>query len=166
MAINMILLITDSTNGPECATALDSSAHAKTELVSDLQAAMNRLREKEYSAVVIDDALANLPSSKLDVLFKHLGTAVPVFINLGISRKDRVVRDVMTALKRLEQEKDQARRSVEGELRSQLKGDLTGILLSAQQALDLPALPGAAATKLKDVCELANRMRMRLSTAP
>ena len=163
---DMILLITNSSNGADCARALSAAAHVKAELASDAQAAMHHLRENEYSAIVIDDAAANVSSSQLDVLFKHLGTAVPVFVNLAISRKDRVVRDVTTALNRLEQEKDLARRSVEWELRSQLKGDLTGILLSAQQALDLPALPGPAATKLKHVCELADRMRMRLSTAP
>ncbi len=160
----MILLITNSANGPDCARALSSAAHAKAEIASDLQSAMNRLREGEYSAVVIDDAIANVSPSQLDVLFKHLGTAVPVFVNLGISRKERVVRDVVTAIKRLEQEKELARRSVEWELRSQLKSDLTGILLSAQQALDIPTLPGPAATKLKSVCELADRMRTRLST--
>lgn len=160
----MILLIADSVNGPECARALSSASQAKAELAADLHVAMNRLRENEYSAVVIDDGIANSSPSQLDILFKHLGTAVPVFVNLGISRKERVVRDVVTAMKRLEQEKELARRSVEWELRSQLKSDLTGILLSARQALDVPTLPGAAATKLKNVCELADRMRLKLST--
>ncbi len=161
----MILLITNSVNGPECARALSSASQAKAELASDLHAALNRLRENEYSAVVVDDGIANASPTQLDVLFKHLGTAVPVFVNLGISRKERVVRDVVAAMKRLEQEKSLARRSVEWELRSQLKSDLTGILLSAQQALDMPTLPGAAVNKIKNVCELADRMRTRLSTA-
>ncbi|HEY5164284.1 MAG TPA: hypothetical protein VII81_14840 [Terriglobales bacterium] len=162
----MILLITASANGPECAKALLATAHAKTEVAPDIRTALNRLRENEYTAVVIDESMADASASQLEVVFKHLGTAVPVFVNLGISRKDRVVRDVVTALRRVEQEKSFARRSVEWELRSQLKGDLTGILLSAQQALDVPTLPSAAETKLKSVCELADRMRIRLSTAP
>ena len=162
----MILLITASANGPECARALLAAAHAKTEVAPDIRTALNRLRENEYTAVVIDESMADASASQLEVVFKHLGTAVPVFVNLGISRKDRVVRDVVTALHRVEQEKSFARRSVEWELRSQLKGDLTGILLSAQQALNVPTLPSAAETKLKSVCELADRMRTRLSTAP
>jgi hypothetical protein len=162
----MILLITASANGPECARSLLATAHAKTEVAPDIRTALNRLRENEYTAVVIDESMADASASQLEVVFKHLGTAVPVFVNLGISRKDRVVRDVVTALRRVEQEKSFARRSVEWELRSQLKGDLTGILLSAQQALDVPTLPSAAETKLKSVCELADRMRIRLSTAP
>jgi len=162
----MILLITSSANGPDCARALLSASRLKTEVAPDLHAALNRLREDEYTAVVVDDNVASASASQLEVLFKHLGTAVPVFVNLAISRKDRVVRDVLTALHRVEQEKTLARRSVEWELRSQLKGDLTGILLAAQQALDVPTLPGPAVSKLKNVCELANRMRTRLSSAP
>jgi hypothetical protein len=162
----MILLITASANGPECAKALVSAARAKTEIARDLLTALNRLRENEYTAVVIDESMTDASGKQLEVLFKHLGTAVPLFVNLGISRKERVVREVVTALQRLEQEKTLARRSVEWELRSQLKGDLTGILLSAQEALETPTLPGSAAAKLKSVCELADRMRTRLSTAP
>ena len=160
----MILLITTSANGPECARTLASASHMKAELAPDLQTALAQLRENEYTAVVIDDNVANVGLSQLDVLFKHLGTAVPLFVNLGISRKERVVQDVATALRRLEQEKESARRSVEWELRSELKGDLTGILLSAQQALEVPTLPAPAAAKLKNVCELADRMRARLAS--
>src|SRR4051812_49322978 len=131
----MILLITASANGPECAKALVSAARLKAEVARDLLTALNRLRENEYTAVIIDESMTDGSGKHLEVLFKHLGTAVPVFVNLGISRKERVVRDVVTALRRLEQEKTMARQSVEWELRSQLKGDLTGILLSAQEAL-------------------------------
>ena len=159
----MILLITASANGPECVKALVSATHAKAEVARDLLTALQRLRESEYTAVVIDESMGEASSKQLEVVLKHLGAAVPVFVNLGISRNDRVVRDVVMALQRLEQEKALARRSVEWELRSQLKGDLTGILLSAQEALETPTLPGPAATKLKSVCELADRMRTRLS---
>lgn len=162
----MILLVTSSASGTECAKAIAAAAHAKTEVAPDLLAAVNRLRETEFTAVVLDESMASASAAQLEAVFKHLGTAVPVFVNLGISRKDRLVRDVMTALRRVEQEKNLARRSVEWELRSQLKGDLTGILLSAQQALQTHALPSAVEAKLKNVCELADRMRTRLSAAP
>ena len=161
----MILLVTTSANGPECARALLGASRVKTEVAPDVQTAVNRLRECEYTAVVIDDNVANASPSQLDILFKHLGTAVPVFVNLGISRKERVARDVVAAVRRLEQEKQVARRSVEWELRSELRGDVGGILLSAQQALELPALPCAAVAKLKNVCELADRIRTRLSAS-
>lgn len=161
----MILLVTASANGPECARALNSAAHSKTDLAVDLRTALNHLRESEYTAVVLDESMPDASGSQMEVLFKHLGTAVPVFVNLGVARRDRIVRDVTTALRRVDQEKSCARVSVEWELRSQLKADLTGILLSAQQALSVPALPSLAEAKLKSVCELADRMRVRLTAS-
>lgn len=161
----MILLITASVNGSECARALNSAANGKTEVVSDVRTAINHLRETEYSTVVIDESMTETPANQVDVLLKHLGTAVPVFVNMAISRKERVVRDVVTALRRVEQEKALAKRSVESELRNELKSDLTGILLSAQQAMSVALLPTAAEAKMKMVCELADRMKMRLSAA-
>lgn len=162
----MILLITASVNGAECASALDSSAPKPTQIAPDIRTAIDRLRKSEYSAVVIDESMAETAAAQIDVLLKHLGTAVPVFVNMAISRKERVVRDVVTALRRVQREKDLARRSVEWELRNQLKADLTGILLSAQQALTVSTLPNAAEAKMKTVCELADRMKVRLSLAP
>ena len=161
----MVLLITDSASGAECARMLSSATHAKTEVAPDMRTALHRLREKEYRAVVLDDSMTATGSSQLDVLQKHLGMAVPVFVNFAISAKERVVRDVAMALRRVENEKQFARRSVEWELRSQLKADLTGILLSAQQALGTEGLPDQAEGKLKNVCELAERMRLRLTAA-
>lgn len=161
----MILLITASENAADCARVVLGTTHVKTAVAPDVQSALHRLRENEYAAVVIDENTGG-PPSQLEVLFKHLGTAVPVFVNLAISSKDRIARDITSALRRVEQEKLLARRAVEWELRSELKSDLTGILLSAQQALDVPALPGAAAAKLKSVCELADRIKARLSSGP
>jgi len=161
----MILLITASVNGPECARALLAASHTRTEVAPDTRAALNLLRENEYSAVVIDESISDAPAAQMEVLLKHLGTAVPVFVNLAISRKERIARDVATALRRVEQERVLARRAVEWELRSQLKADLTGIILFAQQAIATGELQTTAEAKIKTVCELAERMRLRLSSA-
>jgi hypothetical protein len=159
----MILLITASLHGHDCAVALLAASRTKLQLAPDLRTALHHLRQSEYSAVVIDESLGEAGTAQLDVVIKHLGTAVPVFVNLAVSRTQRVVRDVVAALHRVEQERSIARRAVEWELRGQLKCDLTGILLSAQQALAVPELPGAAQMKLRSVCEMADRMRVRLA---
>ena len=158
----MNLLITSSSQARECARILLSTLHAKTEIAPDFHGALNRLRQEEFSTVVIDECTVDAAPGQVDVLLKHLGTAVPVFVNLGISRSDRVARDVTFALRRVEQERVVARHSAECELLSQIKGDLTGILLSAEQALSCPGIPEASKGKLKTVCELATRMRVRL----
>lgn len=158
----MILLITSSAHGQSCAKALLASTRIKTELVLDVCTALNRLRKDNFSTVVLDESMLDSSAKQIDVLLKHLGTAVPVFVNLAISRTDRVVRDVLLALRRVDQERVLARKAVEWELRSELKGELTGILLWTEQAMAVPSLPAAAESKLKSVFELAERMRSRL----
>ena len=165
MCGSMILLVTGSAHGQECAKALLAATRIKTELAPDIRTALNRLREDSFSAVVLDESLTEISGNQIETLLKQLNTAVPVFVNLAISRMERVSRDVVAALRRVEQERSIARKAVEWELRSQLKGELTGILLWTQQALSVPALPAAAETKLKSVYELADRMRTRLGAA-
>jgi hypothetical protein len=78
---------------------------------------------------------------------------------------ERVVRDVQGALQRAEQERRLARHAAEFDIGGQLRTELTGILLSTQQALETPALPAAAEAKLKTVFEMADRIRTRLGVA-
>ena len=158
----MILLITNSSHGQECAKALLAATRIKTEFASDIRTALTRLSDHEFTAVVIDESLLEPSAKSLDMLVKHLGRAIPIFVNLAVSRMERVVRDVQAALRRAEQERSMARHAVESELRSQLKGELTGILLWTQQALETPALPSVAESKLKSVYEAADKMRARL----
>lgn len=161
----MILLITTSSQRQECAKALLAATHTRVELAPDIRTAMTRLREQEFSAVVVDESLLEPSAKALDVLVKHMGRAVPVFVNLAVSRMERVIRDVQAALRRADQERSMARLAVESDLRSQLRGEITGILLWTQQALETPALPAAAEAKLKSVYEVADRMRTRLGVS-
>ncbi|MGA1999005.1 MAG: hypothetical protein ABSG52_03345 [Terriglobales bacterium] len=161
----MILLITNSTHGQECAAALLAATRIKTVLAPDIRTALASLRNQEFSAAVIDESLLEPSAKSIDMLVKHLGRAVPVFVNLAVSRMERVVRDIQAALQRAEKERSMARLAVEFDLRSELRGELTGILLWTQQALELPALPAAAESKLKSVYEVADRMRGRLGVA-
>ena len=161
----MILLITNSTHGQECSTSLLAATRTKTVLAPDIRTALAQLRDQEFSAVVIDESLLEPSAKSIDMLVKHLGRAVPVFVNLAVSRMERVVRDIQAAMNRAEQERSMARIAVEFELRGQLRGELTGILLWTQQALELPALPAAAESKLKSVYETADKMRERLGVA-
>ncbi len=53
----MILLITPSARGPECAATLKDSTGNETHWAANLQQAVAWLREQTYSAVVIDQFL-------------------------------------------------------------------------------------------------------------
>jgi hypothetical protein len=103
----------------------------------------------------------DLADGKLELLLKRIEPAMPVFVNLGISRSDRAVRDVLTALRRAEQEREAALTVVQTELRGQLRSELTAILLTSQQLLSAD-LPHPLEGKVRSMLEVAQRMRTRL----
>jgi hypothetical protein len=90
--------------------------------------------------------------------------AVPVYVTLAISSAQRVVRDVKTTLRRHEESRLIAIRAAESLLRTELRGAVTGILLSTELALRAPDLPREAADKMRSVCQLASDIRSRLET--
>jgi len=160
----MILLITASDRGPELARAIQNSAREETELATNTRTVLELLRRREYSAVVIDESLIDLADGKLETLLTRLEPAMPVFINLAISRSDRVIRDVMTALRRAGQERAAALNAAQAELRGQLRSELTAILLTSEQLLS-SRLPSPLEGKVRSVLEVAQRMRTRLDPA-
>ncbi len=158
----MILLITNSNRGQECAGALQDAVGEKVELVDSVRIASGLLRQNEYSALIIDQALLDAEPMTADVLLQHAGMGMPVYVNFGVSTSDRIVREVKAALKRCLQERQIAMKAAESQLRNELKDDITGILLASQLALSVRGLPTAAQAKIKSVCDLAQRMRSRL----
>jgi hypothetical protein len=161
----MILLITPSARGPECAIALKDTTGFETEWAESLQQALSRLREQCYSAVVIDQFLVESEPTESDQLIEHLDTAFPVYLNFAVSGMERLVREVRSALHRRKREEMQARRSVEQQFRSEMCESLTAMLLSCELAMAVPDVPGAAAEKILAVDNLAREMRQRLGAA-
>jgi signal recognition particle GTPase len=160
----MILLITPSARGPQCAVTLTESTGNETHWAENLQQAMARLREQTYSAVVIDQFILENEPAESDQVLEHLDTAFPVYINFGVSGMERLVREVRSALHRRKREETQARRSVEQQFRSEMGESLTSMLLSCELAMSVPGVPGTAAEKIRAVDNLAREMRLRLGT--
>ena len=158
----MILLITPSARGPECAATLKDATGFETEWMESLQQALARLREQCYSVVVIDQFLVESEPTESDQLVEHLDTAFPVYVNFAVSGMERLVREVRSALHRRKREESQARRSVEQQLRSEMCESLTAMLLSCELAMAVPDVPGPAAEKIQAVDNLARDMRVRL----
>ena len=100
MTEDMILLITPSSRGQECAQALLATTSLPTHVASTLQAAVAKLREQEYLAVVIDQCLMEVEPDEGELMLQHLGSAFPVYVNCAISGIERVVREVRSALSR------------------------------------------------------------------
>jgi len=161
----MILLITPSVRGKECASALQEATATGTDWAENLQQAAIRLRNQSFSAVVIDQFLLDTEPDDADHTLQHLGAAIPIYINFAISGMERVVREVRTALHRRQREETVARRSAEAELRSELRETVTAMMLSCELALGVPNLPGAAAEKIRSIDGLARDLSARLGVS-
>jgi hypothetical protein len=159
---SMILLITPSARGRECAAAVKADTGRETHWAENLQQAVFRLREEIYSAVVLDQFLLENEPAESDQVLEHLGTAFPVYLNFAISGMERLLREVRSALHRRQREEAQARRSVEDQIRSEVCESLTAMLLSCELAMAVPEVPAPAAEKIRLIDNLARDMRVRL----
>lgn len=142
--------------------ALQKSFSNRLEGAGSIRAALSRLRQKEFSAVILDQNLVDSDPTALETLVQHFGRATPVYVNLALHSTDRVVREVRMALARREVEQGIAARAAAATLGNELRNAVTGILLSTQLALQSTSLPEDAQSKLRTVCELAESMRSRL----
>jgi len=97
---SMILLITPSARGQECAATLKEATGNETHWAENLQQAVARLREQTYSAVVIDQFILENEPAESDQVLEHLDTAFPVYINFAVSGMERLVREVRSAFQR------------------------------------------------------------------
>ena len=161
----MVLLVTTSSRAKECAAAIERGTGHKTHVVTSVPAAVSKLEAAEYDGLAIDQSLLEADFRALDTLLNHAGMAMPLYINLALHCVDRVVRETQVALRRAEQEKALALRSARRLVGSQLRGEVTGILLNSELALRQKSLPTEAAEKIQSVRELAEKMRARLEQA-
>jgi signal recognition particle GTPase len=158
----MILLITPSGRGQECAETLKDATGNETHWAENLQQGLARLREQAYRAVVIDQFLMENEPAESDQMLQHLGTAFSVYLSFAVSGKQRLLREVRSALHRRRREETQARRSVEQQMRSEMFESLTAMLLSSDLAMAVPEVPAPAAEKIRMIDDLARDMRQRL----
>src|ERR1700687_3325984 len=100
----MILLVTSSARAPECAAALAKATGERVVVAESLSRANTFLRAECYLAVVLDQYLLEAESGEVEATLAHLGTAIPVQVNLGISGMERLVREVREAVQRRERE--------------------------------------------------------------
>jgi hypothetical protein len=161
----MILLVTASSRAKECAAALEQGTGHKTHVASSVPQAVSKMQTAEYEGLAIDQSLLESDFRALDTLLNHCVTAVPLYINLALHSTDRVVREVLVALRRSEKEKLLATRSAEQVLRNQLRSEITGILLNSELALRQQSISADVAEKIKSVRDLAEKMRSQLRIA-
>jgi len=161
----MILLVTPSERAFECATALTESIGERVVVAENLVHATSLLRAECYLAVVLDQYLLEAEPYQAETMIEHIGTAIPVQLNLAISGIDRLVREVRAAISRRQRDEARARQAVIAKLRGELNGTVTALLLSSELGLEAPGLPPAAAEKLGTVHELVQKLRTQLESA-
>ncbi len=158
----MILLITPSASGAQCAESLHAATSQDVQWASTLQQAATRSREQSYSAAVIDQFLLETEPEESDQMIEHLGTAFPVYVNFGVSNIERVLRDVRSALHRRKREELAARRAIAAQMQCDLRETVTAMLLSCELAMSVPNLPDFASEKIRTIDTLARELRLRL----
>ncbi len=160
----MILLITPSARGSECATALQVAAGQPVYLSPSLQEAAALLRSQEYEAVVLDQGLLDADPEQSEVVLQHVATAIPIYVNCAISNKERIVREVSAALRRWEREKSTARKAAKQALLAELHEPLTALLLECELLLSVPH-PSSTNQKIQTLDRLAREIADRLGMA-
>jgi hypothetical protein len=161
----MILLITSLAKAQDCAKALQEVTNEPVQVAPTLHQALTHLQAEEFSAVVLDQLLLDAEPDNVETIFKHMGTAVPVYSNFAISGIERVSRELRSAVHRRKRELLIARQEAEQDLRNQLRSTITALLLSCEMALGIPNLPMLAETKMRAVDALAKEMRAKLGVA-
>ncbi len=158
----MILLITPSARGQQCADALNAATGLATHWAQNLQQAATRLREQTFIAVVIDQFLVETEPEESDQIIEHLDTAFPVYVNFAVTGLERLVREVRSALHRRKREEFAARRAVAQQMHSEMRETLTALLLSCELAMSVPEIPVPAAEKIRAVNDFARELRLQL----
>ena len=160
----MILLISCVAKAQDCAQTLQEATHEPVIVCASLQEAITQLKEKEFSAVVFDLLLLDAQPDEGETVLKHMGSAVPVYLNFAITGTTRAAREVRWALQRRKREVLAAKSEAQQGLRHELNDTLTALLLSCQMALQVPELPAQAETKMQAVEALAREVSVKLGT--
>ena len=159
----MILLVWSSERAHDCAKAIEETFQQRVHVATTLHEGCEHLKVEEYAAVLVDQWITEVEPGQADYLFHHLGTAVPVFVNFGISGVGRVLRELRAAFNRRGRETMLARHNARLALRNELKDDVTAVLLSCGLALAEPGLSETAILRLEQVAAAANHIKSKLA---
>jgi len=159
-----ILIVTGIEGARNCAAVVASQLSLDVEVADGRKAALTALRHREYSAVVVDETMAQCDPAAAEALWEHSGLAIPLQINFALSGAARVTREIRAALRRREREQTLARRAAAAAIETELKSTVAGLLLNSQLALSGSEIPPPIADRLRVVADLAGNLRKQLSS--
>ena len=161
-----ILLVTGIEGAKNCAEFLTAELGTVVKVASGRREALAALRRREFTAVVVDESLADCDPAAAEAIWEQAGLAIPIQINFALSGAARLIREIRAALHRREREQSLARRAAAMAIETELKSTLAGLLLHSQLALKGDEVPQSVAEKLRVVAELAGNLRQQLSAPP
>jgi len=158
-----ILIVTGIDGASNCAAVVGAQLGMEVELAEGRKTALAALRRREFSAVVVDETMAECDPSAAEAIWEHAGLAIPLQINFALSGSDRLIREIRAALHRREREQMLARRAAAAAIETELKTTIAGLLLHSQLALSGSEMSSPIADKLRMVADLAGNLRQQLN---
>jgi len=161
-----VLIVTGLEGIESIASALASALGLAVEIASARAAGLRLLGRRSYSAVVVDQLLADADPEGAALLWKQAGLAVPLELNFAIASPSRLEREIRAALSRREREQQVASRAVAAAADSALKNAVTGILLESELALSEAGIPPQLQARLEHLASMAAQLRNQLGAPP
>jgi hypothetical protein len=160
----MILIIWSSEKAQEYARAIEHAMQEQVQVASSLHEGLELLQSGEYTAVIVDQWITEAEPEPASVVFEHLGVAVPVFANFGISGVERILRELRAALSRRALESALARQSAQQALHDELRDDVTALLLSCGIALE-ECLSDPSKLRFQQIEQIAKQIAEKLAAS-
>jgi hypothetical protein len=158
-----ILIVTGIEGAQNCADAVSKHLGMEVETADGRKAALTALRQKEFTAIVVDDSIAECDPASAETIWEHAGLAIPIQVNFALSGSARLIRDIRAALNRREREQSLARQAAAAAIEAELKSTVAGLLLQSELALSGSDANSPVAERLRIVANLAGNLRRQLS---
>ena len=158
-----ILMVTGIEGARNCAAVVSAQLGMEVEVAEGRKAALAQLRRREFSAVIVDETVAECDPAAAERIWENAGLAIPLQINFALSGVARLIREIRAALHRREREQALARRAAAAAIEAELKGTIAGLLLHSQLALSGSEISSPIAERLRMVASLAGNLRQQLS---
>ncbi|HUX27583.1 MAG TPA: hypothetical protein VMV39_02300 [Terracidiphilus sp.] len=159
-----ILMVTGIEGARNCAAVVGAQLGMEVEIAEGRKTALAALRRREFTAVVVDETMAECDPAAAEAIWERAGLAIPLQVNFALSGATRLTREIRAALHRREREQALARRAAAAAIETELKTTVAGLLLHSQLALSGGGVPAPVADKLRMVADLAGSLRQQLNT--
>ena len=158
-----ILIVSGIEGVRNCAEIVSKQLEMKVEFAEGRRGALDALRRREFSVVVVDEILAECDPPAADAIWERSGLAIPIQINFALAGAARIIREIRAAMFRREKEQSAARLAAREDIGTEIRNIAAGLLLQSQLALAEEGIPGHVVEKLRLVGDLAGKLRKQLA---